>query len=82
MWQLNARAVAHFMMKYEIFIRECMDAHGEPGPQSEASDEPVGGCILYSIMALPEIAKQIMQSSMTVPSNLLYKEEPPIIGYK
>ena len=59
MWQLNARAVAHFMMKCEIFIRECMDAHGEPGPQSEASDEPVVGCILYSIMALPEIAKHI-----------------------
>ena len=33
MWQHGTRAVAKF-------IEECMDAHDDPGPQSQASDQP------------------------------------------
>jgi len=33
MWQNDSRAVAQL-------IRECMYAHGDPGPQSQASDQP------------------------------------------
>ena len=33
MWQHDTRAVAQF-------IKECMDTHGDPGPQSHVSDQP------------------------------------------
>ena len=33
MWQHDTHALAQF-------IKECVDAHGDPGPQSQASDQP------------------------------------------